>query len=589
MANRETPIRYRIVGTVVPALLALMFAAAASAVEPMHSANWFNPDRSGEGWSLEILNNETAVGYWFTYDEAGNQRWLIGVGNVAGDHIDFPEMLVASGGRFGPDFDPGDVVLETVGSVSMTFTDCNNGFFEFSLFGQEMSIELARLSRTLTLDCDGTNEDFPDARGQQSGSWFDPTHSGEGFSLQWQTNGTAVVTWFTYTPDGDPYWMLGVGEKSAGVLLFPDVIATRGARFGAEFDAGDLEVFPWGELRMSLGCATGTADYASLLPEFGSGSFQLTRLTVLRGLNCTGSPGPDPDPGVTQWRLIPAGGPALSEVSTATAGGFIYLGGGLISISQNTRQFWRYDPATESWTRMADLPAARDHGMATVLNGKIYYFGGFTFSPARSETSSAWRFDPATNSWTVLPNLPATRAAGGAAVIGEHIYIAGGARTTIDRYTPASNSWTTLATNDPVFRDHAAVVTHQGELWIMGGRSKIGGDNSSDVRIFNPQSGVMRPGPAMQIARSGFAAVSMGDVLVTAGGESLSGGTIGSAEVYSAQSGWGFLEPLPVAVHGLGGVALEDGRFYFMLGSTQAGGVTNPGLVQILEPASPQD
>jgi hypothetical protein len=227
--------------------------------------------------------------------------------------------------------------------------------------------------------------------------------------------------------------------------------------------------------------------------------------------------------------------------------------------------------------------------MATVLNGKIYYFGGFTFSPARSETSSAWRFDPATNSWTVLPNLPATRAAGGAAVIGEHIYIAGGARTTIDRYTPASNSWTTLATNDPVFRDHAAVVTHQGELWIMGGRSKIGGDNSSDVRIFNPQSGVMRPGPAMQIARSGFAAVSMGDVLVTAGGESLSGGTIGSAEVYSAQSGWGFLEPLPVAVHGLGGVALEDGRFYFMLGSTQAGGVTNPGLVQILEPASPQD
>lgn len=57
-------------------LVALLFCSRAAAFEISHAqtAHWYNPDRSGEGLVLEILSADSAVVYWFTYDEAGNQR-----------------------------------------------------------------------------------------------------------------------------------------------------------------------------------------------------------------------------------------------------------------------------------------------------------------------------------------------------------------------------------------------------------------------------------------------------------------------------------------------------------------------------------
>jgi hypothetical protein len=35
-----------------------------------------------------------------------------------------------------------------------------------------------------------------------------------------------------------------------------------------------------------------------------------------------------------------------------------------------------YDPATDTWTRKADMPTARDSLSTSVVNGKIYAIGG---------------------------------------------------------------------------------------------------------------------------------------------------------------------------------------------------------------------
>ena len=37
---------------------------------------------------------------------------------------------------------------------------------------------------------------------------------------------------------------------------------------------------------------------------------------------------------------------------------------------------WEYDPAPDKWTRKKNLPVAVHHQAQTVLNGKIYFFGG---------------------------------------------------------------------------------------------------------------------------------------------------------------------------------------------------------------------
>lgn len=259
--------------------------APALPVDPGHSATWYDPARDGEGFVLENLDGVNALVYWFTYDEDGGQRWLTGLGTIAGNRIVIPELVLTTGGRFGPPFDPDAVVRQAVGSGEFWFTGCDEGWFDYEAFGQHGRFALRRTSRTMTVDCDpATGPGQPEAA--QSGSWYDPTHDGEGYALQWMTNGNVIMTWYSFDPEGRPYWMLGVGIPEGDEIVFPDMHATRGARFGADFDPGEVERFLWGEVRLRLQCGEGEADYASVLPAFGSGSFQLQRLTGLAGLSC---------------------------------------------------------------------------------------------------------------------------------------------------------------------------------------------------------------------------------------------------------------------------------------------------------------
>ncbi|HET9049522.1 MAG TPA: hypothetical protein VFN29_11250, partial [Chiayiivirga sp.] len=74
-------------------------------VEAGHSGMWYDPSRSGEGWMLEVLPNDEAVVYWFTFDDQGNPRWLNGLGQVHrganGDEIRFDDLIAVHGPRFG--------------------------------------------------------------------------------------------------------------------------------------------------------------------------------------------------------------------------------------------------------------------------------------------------------------------------------------------------------------------------------------------------------------------------------------------------------------------------------------------------------
>src|SRR5690606_39063180 len=96
-----------------------------------HAGHWYSLDRSGEGWVLELRDAGNAWLYWFTYDGQGRQRWLTAAGQVVpdgdgGQRIDFPQLVVTRGARFGAAFDPDDVVREDVGSASFRFDDCDN-------------------------------------------------------------------------------------------------------------------------------------------------------------------------------------------------------------------------------------------------------------------------------------------------------------------------------------------------------------------------------------------------------------------------------------------------------------------------------
>src|SRR5262249_15945652 len=114
-------------------------------------------------------------------------------------------------------------------------------------------------------------------------------------------------------------------------------------------------------------------------------------------------------------------------------------------------------------------PAAVASAAVAALNGLIYSFGGTT----TSDTDLAYRYDPATDTWTALANLPAARTGAGAVSDGTYIYILGGSAggnhyNTVYRDDPVGNSYTTM-TPMPLTTAWQAVAYLNGKIYRIGG------------------------------------------------------------------------------------------------------------------------
>ncbi|WP_164483918.1 hypothetical protein [Pseudofulvimonas gallinarii] len=184
-------------GKVMVSIVALFLSTSVFAesmpIRSGHAGHWYAADRSGEGWVLELRDAGGAWLYWFTYDEQGRQRWLTAAGDIvadgdSGERIDFSQLVVTRGARFGPDFDPDDVVHEAVGSASFRFDGCDSGQFSYEAFGQSQTFDVQRLARVMGTRCETPHgvvgRETAEYAGV-SGSWYDPSHNGEGFAMHW--------------------------------------------------------------------------------------------------------------------------------------------------------------------------------------------------------------------------------------------------------------------------------------------------------------------------------------------------------------------------------------------------------------------
>ena len=108
-------------------------AKQAPAIDHQYSGAWFDPSHDGEGFIIEVLEDQKAIVYWFTYQFDGSQRWMLGVGDVKDNRIEIADLLDTRGGRFGKNFNPDDVVLEKVGSMTLSFLDCSTALVNYSV------------------------------------------------------------------------------------------------------------------------------------------------------------------------------------------------------------------------------------------------------------------------------------------------------------------------------------------------------------------------------------------------------------------------------------------------------------------------
>ncbi len=262
-------------------------------IEAGTSSAWYDPSHNGEGFMLEILANNRAVMYWFTYDRDGDQDWYLAEGEIRGNRILFPELIQASGGEFGPGFDPDNVTRKAVGSASFIWSGCDTGAMDWLIDKdgngrRHGRMNLQRLSRVMGIDCGRPSLPPEIEAGLLSGSWYDPTHSGEGYVLEVLTDRRVLVYWFSFDPQGNRRWFFGVGDVRQGKLVFDEMFTTRGGIFGAEFDPETVELEPWGSLELDLECDSGIASFTPTEAGFPAGALNLIRLTLLAGLSCEG-------------------------------------------------------------------------------------------------------------------------------------------------------------------------------------------------------------------------------------------------------------------------------------------------------------
>jgi N-acetylneuraminic acid mutarotase len=184
--------------------------------------------------------------------------------------------------------------------------------------------------------------------------------------------------------------------------------------------------------------------------------------------------------------------------------------------------------------------------MSTALiGGKVYVAGGIIGSTdsnpnGTGTTAQAARYDPATNTWSSLPNMPRGVNHTASSTDGSKFYIFGGrdgindttnGYNTVQVYDPATNTWRSsdvagsgLAPLPQARGGMGKAVFYNGEFYILGGETRTGaGANAyhtyDRVDIYNPLANTWRRGPAMPTARHGiFPLLQAGPIYVAGGG-----------------------------------------------------------------------
>jgi hypothetical protein len=303
-----------------------------------------------------------------------------------------------------------------------------------------------------------------------SGSWFDPERDGEGFVVQLIPEERALVTWFTYPPEGETgeqAWLIGSGVTVGNRIVITEMQRPVGATFGPDFD-----------------------------PASGS------------------------------YREMPQLPESRHHPMMTTDGHDIYLAGGYrskIGLENPRNNLWRFDPEMGEWEILPDLPRVRAAGAAVYMHSRIWILGGVGVG---TEMQS---YDIRTGQWKLFPGASVTFRNHIQAVAFENEiwWIAGrtdGAdRTTneVQIWNPVTREWREGPPLNHARAGFAAKVV-RGQIMVTGGEvlDFMPGQLALSLEVFAPGAEYWVLGQAPTVAVHGITgAVVNGEFVLTAGSD----------------------------------------------------------------------
>ena len=171
----------------------------------------------------------------------------------------------------------------------------------------------------------------------------------------------------------------------------------------------------------------------------------------------------------------------------AVVDGKIYIIGGSVHDKKLNQQVSTdlvevYDPLTNRWEKRADMPTKRSRINVAVINDKVYVIGGQTLAhglgPIDTFLKRIEEYNPRTNQWRRLPDMPMFKFSFATVVVDNEIWTLGGYDldnglvhlNTVDVYNPAINKW--WASVPMLMAKTTTAVVANGTIYLLGGRGK---------------------------------------------------------------------------------------------------------------------
>jgi N-acetylneuraminic acid mutarotase len=209
--------------------------------------------------------------------------------------------------------------------------------------------------------------------------------------------------------------------------------------------------------------------------------------------------GSDPCTTPNTWVSLPAPPATMqgrTKHVTIAHGDFVYVGFGRSAAPFNNchNDWWRWEACFGTWTQLASPPVNFGSYPIIFAIGPYIYVGGGAYQ-CGGPIASFYRYDPATNTWTPRASLPVPLWGAAGASDGTYGYVAAGRDATgsgptnaLYRYDPTANSWTQISSiPGNVGRERLFMAYYQGKLYIGGGWT--GSQCRKDFYAYDIQTG----------------------------------------------------------------------------------------------------
>lgn len=276
-----------------------------------------------------------------------------------------------------------------------------------------------------------------------------------------------------------------------------------------------------------------------------------------------------PPMGAWETRASLGEGPR-QETGVAALDGEVYVVGGFGTGGALLARVEAYDPASDTWRTVADLPQALHHANVAAINGELFvagYLDGLSFE-ARGDV---FAYDPVADSWSTRTAMPVgtERGSSGVAVYADRMYLFGGfgdaALDDVWVYDPALDLWD-VAADLPQPLEHLGAATIGERMYVVGGRDTSIAAHTNALYLYDPEADSWSDGPAMPTSRGGIFVAAHDGLLYVGGGEGngdVASGVFEALEVYDpASETWTVLPPMPTPRHGAGAAAVGELVFF---------------------------